>query len=250
MSVAVAAAGLARGYVINDFNRPLSDLWLEIIERPEKLASDYASLWEEQGFGTEVQFYKEIRAKFNAEPRPDLFLFLLARCVKAAVRYNAKGEFNQSPDPRRRGMIPTTMRRSLLSVSLLFQGRTEVLSKDYVEVCSRATPEDVIYMDPPYQGVCKERDQRYSSALSYARFVDSLKGMVDRGLSLVISYDGRTGDKIHGEPLPESLGMTLIELEAGRSSQATLLGKNEITIESLYLSPALVSRIKPIKKAA
>jgi hypothetical protein len=30
--------------------------------------------------------------------------------VKAAVRYNATGEFNQSPDNRRMGALPETMR--------------------------------------------------------------------------------------------------------------------------------------------
>jgi DNA adenine methylase len=31
-----------------------------------------------------------------------------------------------------------------------------------------------------------------------------------------------------------------VDLEAGRSTQATLLGRDEITVESLYLSPELV----------
>jgi DNA adenine methylase len=36
-----------------------------------------------------------------------------------------------------------------------------------------------------------------------------------------------------------------VELEAGRSSQATLLGRAEVTVESLYLSPALAERLNP-----
>jgi len=40
--------------------------------------------------------------------------------------------------------------------------------------------------------------------------------------------------------LPEHLNLIKIAIHAGRSSQATLLGRDDITIESLYLSPALV----------
>jgi DNA adenine methylase len=36
------------------------------------------------------------------------------------------------------------------------------------------------------------------------------------------------------------LGLNKIEIEAGRSTQATLLGRKEITVESLYLSPNLL----------
>ena len=48
---------------------------------------------------------------------------------------------------------------------------------------------------------------------------------------------------MHGRPLPVRLGLQLVELDAGRSSQATLLGRDEITVESLYISPALAARL-------
>jgi DNA adenine methylase len=39
--------------------------------------------------------------------------------------------------------------------------------------------------------------------------------------------------------LPDHLDLTHMELEAGRSSQATLLGRDDATFESLYISPVL-----------
>jgi DNA adenine methylase len=48
-----------------------------------------------------------------------------------------------------------------------------------------------------------------------------------------------TGTKAYGPALPDELGMTRLLLHAGRSSQATLNGRTEATIESLYLSPGL-----------
>jgi DNA adenine methylase len=62
----------------------------------------------------------------------------------------------------------------------------------------------------------------------------------------LLSYDGRTGRKTYGEPLPAWLDLSRVELCAGRSSQATLHGKRAMTYESLYLSPALQARLPQI----
>ena len=39
------------------------------------------------------------------------------------------------------------------------------------------------------------------------------------------------------------MGLHKIEIEAGRSSQSTLLGRNDITYESIYLSEQLLTRL-------
>ena len=54
-----------------------------------------------------------------------------------------------------------------------------------------------------------------------------------------LSYDGSCGTKVYGPPLPDDLGMTRLHLHAGRSSQATLNGTVDETVESLYLSQGL-----------
>jgi DNA adenine methylase len=58
-----------------------------------------------------------------------------------------------------------------------------------------------------------------------------------------LSFDGRTGDKTFGHPLPTELNLTKIEINAGRSTQATLLNRKEFTYEAVYLSPSLVTHI-------
>lgn len=217
-------------------------LWRRIIEEPEKLLATYEKLWNVQ-LGNERRHYDRVRSDFNKTHDPDRLFYLLARCVKASVRYNSNGEFNQSPDNRRKGARPETMAKHVNGVSRLLRGITMIRSGDFREAIADATPKDVIYMDPPYQGVCGRRDNRYFEGLPFSEFVEALDDMNRKRLSFIISYDGRTGDKCHGEMLPEELKLSHIELAAGVSSQATLLGITAETVESLYVSSALVKRI-------
>ena len=245
ISLAAAAHKRTNKFHINDLNKPLVDLWRAIVNTPDKLATEYETLWHKQ-LDDPKSFYKKIRDEFNLTGRSDLFLYLLARCVKASVRYNANGEFNQSPDNRRRGAIPATMRDQILGASFFLKGKTTFSSKNYRDVVLQATEDDLVYMDPPYQGVCGSRDTRYLASVQLCDFVEVLEKLNGRGIRYIVSYDGRTGSKVHGLQLPEHLNLTHMELEAGRSSQATLLGREDATFESLYLSPALAKElIKP-----
>jgi len=241
MSIAAAAAQKAATYWINDLNKPLAELLDLIVNSPLKTATEYERIWNAQHDNVE-HFYK-VREDFNRTQNPYLFLYLLARCVKGSVRYNADGEFNQSPDKRRFGTQPNTMRNNICGVSALLKGKTKFSSSDYRLILAEATPSDVIYMDPPYQGVCGERDSRYFSGIAHDDFVAELDELNSRGISYLVSYDGRRGDKVFGEPLPVGLDLTHMELEAGRSSQSTLLGREETTVESLYFSRALSTRL-------
>jgi len=245
VSVAAAWVGRAKRFWLNDAHAALIALWERIVHDPDGLSEDYRQIWEAQ-HGTERQHYNHVRDDFNRTHRPELLLFLLARCVKAAIRYNRNGEFNNSPDHRRKGMRPATMARNIHLVSEILGEGTKTTSLDYREVLGDASPADLVYMDPPYQGVCKERDSRYVKAVEFDDFVAELEKLNDRAVPFIVSYDGRTGDKAYGKKLPEHLNLHHAELLVGRSSQATLLGRNHDTYEALYLSPALLQKLEDI----
>lgn len=243
LSLAAAFRGRAGSFWLNDAHLPLIKLWREILSRPETLADAYARLWKYQQ-GRERDYFDHIRARFNREHDPADFLFLLARCVKAAIRYNSAGEFNNTPDNRRLGARPAEMRRRILGATELLARRTRLTAWDYTRVLAQCKPGDLVYMDPPYQGVCGDRDQRYAPKMTHDQFCAELELLNKRGLMYIVSYDGRTGEKQYGEPLPKDLGLLHLEIRAGRSTQATLLGRDCVTFESLYVSPAL-RRILP-----
>ncbi len=238
LSIAAAAGDRCQLFWLNDLNQPLVQLLESIVERPAEIASDYARLWNAQQSHS-IEHYYQVREQFNQTQDPTLFLYLLARCVKGAVRYNRQGDFNQSPDKRRKGTRPETMRKTIEAVSELLRGKCLLTDLDYRDVLAAVQPDDIVYMDPPYQGVCGQKDGRYCAGIEIDRFIAALEELNNRKIAFAISYDGHRGQKRFGEDLPEKLCLQKIQLEGGRSSQATLLGKVEMTVESLYLSKAL-----------
>jgi len=242
ITLAACTNGLASRYHLNDLNEPLIALWKQIINSPGQISRKYEKLWEAQHSGSKKHYYA-VRKKFNETGRPDYFLYLLTRCVKAAVRYNPLGEFNQSPDNRRFGTHPTLMKKRIFTASKLLKNKTEFSAHDYTDVVKIAQPNDLVYFDPPYQGVCTNRNSRYFQGIDYEELISVLETLNQRNISFLVSYDGKTGNKKHGKMLPEKLELFQVKLKAGRSSQATLLGRSRNIYESLYISRALQERL-------
>lgn len=238
ISLACAASGKFDAYWLNDGYVPLADLWKQILEAPDELVEGYTQLWNAQAADPKL-FYNQTRLEFNKDSDPTKFLYLLARAVKNAIRFNSNGEFNQSPDNRRLGRKPTEMRKQILQTSFLLSGKANITSLDYADVLDRVTQGDLVYMDPPYQGTSTKKDSRYFQGLDKERFIKNLKILRSRHIGFVISFDGRLGTKTYGEDLPEWLDLEKIDIHAGRSTQSTLNGGTDETIESLYLSPEI-----------
>lgn len=247
-SAAISLASLKQRCVqsvhLNDVLSPLMRLWQGIAEKPHQIADQYEALWQAQ-LNKPRQFYERTRTEFNRDQEPAKLLYLLTRCVKNAVRFNSKGEFNQSADHRRLGRKPDLMRKQILGAGSLLQNRLNTSCIDYEALLIQATDRDLIYMDPPYQGTSQAKDRRYVQSLDLERFIVNLKSLLIRSVPFIISFDGRCGDKEFGPPLPESLGLRRIEICAGTSSQATLNGQKAMTYESLYLSPGIRSELSP-----
>ncbi len=242
MSIAVASEARCKNFIINDINAPLVSLLEDVIEAPDTLYEKYANLWGQQFTyqeGTEGHYYY-VRDQFNNGRKDSQFiLYLIARCVKGSVRYGSNGNFNQSPDKRRNGTAPATLLKNIREISTLLKGKCSFHSLDYREILQQAKPGDIIYMDPPYQGVCNGRDSRYLSGIDFQEFVASLDDLNRRGIDYLISYDGSCGEKKYGENLPEELGLLKVMLNAGISTQSVFNGKPSSTTEALYVSPNL-----------
>lgn len=238
VSIRAAMESKVNSIWLNDVNEPLIELWNAILHDTENLIEQYTEIWELQQYNPK-EYYNRVRTRFNEHSEPADLLYLLSRAIKGAVRYNSIGEFNQSPDNRRLGTRPTELARRLRTISTAMNSCTYTSSIDYRDLIDKYEIGQVWYMDPPYEGVSKQRDSRYFSAICRIEFEEFLQYLNDRGVPFLLSYDGRTGDKIYGPPLAEELGLQRVEILAGRSATSTLQGRDEKTIESLYLSPVL-----------
>lgn len=242
-SLTFAAAQQKRAdfYWLNDLNKDVAGVLDAAINQPDELAAGYEQIWNEQfsGDGDHVAHFFTVRDSFNAgDKTPAVFLYLLARCVKGAVRYGPNG-MNQSPDKRRHGTKPTLMRQNILTVSGLLKGRSKVTSLDYKEIFSQVSSDDFLYMDPPYQGTSGKKDARYIAGVSVDELEQQLMTLDSKHVSYLLSYDGTCGDKTYGRDLSSELGCHKVLLDAGRSTQATLLGRTDRTLEALYVSDGL-----------
>jgi DNA adenine methylase len=252
MSLAVARVLPTARFWLNDALVPLAGLWRAILDDPRAVAEGYRALWAAgdqpttvSGSAAEATF-EDVRARFNASADPVLLLYLLARCVKGAVRFNRRGDFNQAPDRRRRGMEPARMGKNLDQIAKLLVHRTVVSARDAGAVLTEVGAGDFVYLDPPYEGTSTGHDRRYVASFERARVVELAASLRARGVGFALSYDGRRGERAYGVSLETELGLSPRWLDAGRSSQSTLLGRSERTVEALYVyTPPSFGRGRP-----
>ena len=238
MSIHAAHRRRADRFVIADSLEPIIALLRAIVDEPEATAAQYRDLWLGQTEG-DSGYFNRIRERYNKTGDHVDLLYLICRCVKNSVRFNRHGKFTQSVDKRRLGMRPEKMRSAVLGVSNILRGRVEFRVGDWLESTADARSADFLYMDPPYLGTSTGQDKRYHRQLTQAELVAGLACLRRRQIPFALSYDGMTGGRSYGPPLPGSLRLTRLLLHAGPSSQATLNGRREETLESLYLTPGL-----------
>lgn len=194
ISIAAASQERAKRFHINDINRPVIGLLHAAINTPEELLKRYSLLWKDQFTfpGGHINHFYKIRSSFNnGDTSAEAMLYLLSRCVKGSVCYGKNGNFNQSPDKRRHGVKPETLARNLFYISKILKNRTTFSSCDYKEILNSLDTGDIIYMDPPYQGVSNTRDHRYLAGVDVLGFTNEVKRLDAKKHRYVISYDGR-----------------------------------------------------------
>lgn len=245
MTIYAAYHRRAERFVVADSLESMVSLLRSIVENPEQTAAQYSEIWEghrKDAYG----FFNEVRDRYNEERDPVDLLYLICRCVKNSVRFNGSGCFTQSADKRRLGMHPQKMRVAMKGVSSILRDRTEFRMGDWRETSSDACPGDFVYMDPPYLGTSIGRDKRYHRQLMKEELIVGLENLRERSVAFALSYDGMTGGREYGPPLPEALGLTRLLIHAGTSSQSTLSGRREQTVESLYVTPDLAKPVSGV----
>ena len=106
-------------------------------------------------------FYYEIRKKFNENPNTLDFIFLNRACFNGMMRFNSKGEYNVpycKKDNRFQRAYITKICNQVDNVQNIIKDKDWTFEvSNYKETILKATPNDFIYLDPPYIG----RDTNY-----------------------------------------------------------------------------------------
>lgn len=155
--------------VAGDLYKPLIDLWKLVQDNPDAVIRNYEKQWQklyhelesiadserEKGNGF-PQYYYKVRDRFNATNDPLDLSVLMRTCVNGIVRFNEKGEFNNSFHLSRKGMEPPRFAEAVCKWNDVIRG-VRFVCQDYEATVSEADQDDFVYFDPPYAGNC----QRY-----------------------------------------------------------------------------------------
>ena len=231
--------------VASDAYSPLIELWKLIQEQPNLVISDYERKWKE--LDIEYADLQEKRVK-NAKGLPKVFYtcrdnfnkthdpldlnFIMRTCVNGIVRFNDKGEFNNSFHLSRQGMKPDLF----ASIVNSWYERIEKVNFrccDYTETFEMAKKGDVVYLDPPYA----DSHNRYFKDLDVEFFFKELEKLSRKGVSWVLSFDGSRASREYYDGVPKDLYKRKFAVSNGNSAVSGVLNKKtELVTESLYLN--------------
>lgn len=217
--------------ICGDICEPLIDLWQEIRDNPEELANEYLLRWRRlQREGYEA--YYEIRKEFNIHKSPYDLLFLSRTCVNGLIRFNDKGEFNNSLHYSRAGIKPESLKEIILDWSMRIKN-VKFIADDYVSTTSTAKSGDIIYLDPPYF----HTKGRYFGTIDFDQFLNYLEDLNHREIKYILSFDGIRGKADYTVNIPKELYKRHEFLLSGNSTFRKVIDKKtENVFESLYLN--------------
>ncbi len=207
-------------------------LWRVIQAKPEETASEYESRWKRLQTRGHSVFY-EIRAAFNATRNPNDLLFLTRTCVNGLVRFNGKGDFNNSLHHTRPGIAPARLRDIILRWSAAIQ-TVDFVHADYRETLARVNQNDFVFLDPPYAGT---RGRYLPDEFDLDAFYGELARLNQIGAKWILTFDGHAGTRSYDLAIPQELYQTKLILPTGNSPFTKLMKSSlDMVFESTYLN--------------
>jgi len=224
--------------ICSDINKDLIALWNQIKLFPKKLADEYSDMWNELNKNNDIErkkeYYNFIRDRCNKTHQPKDFLFISRTTVNGLIRYNKKGELNNSFHLTRNGINPKTLYKIMIEWSELINKFNVVFyNNDYQKW--HGYHQDFIYCDPPYRAT----KGIYNGTIDYDKFWDWLK---KQECEYAFSFDGKTNNmKDYTVSVPKILYDQHIYINSGNSSFRRIIGKSKDTevYESLYLKRSI-----------
>lgn len=215
----------------NDVYQVIIDLWRLVQTEPNYVIETYSKNWELLQADFPNYFYY-VRDRFNLNQQPTDLLFLSRTAVNGIIRFNSRGDFNNSIHLSRRGMKPTTFAKIVMKWHHKIQN-TKFTSEDYSSFLKRTKKGDFVYLDPPYAG----STSRYVQNLDLEKLINELSNLNAKGVKWALSFDGLNSNNNYQHHIPEKLYRQVIEINIGKSKVSQVLNKvNDDSHEHLYLN--------------
>lgn len=218
--------------ICSDINEDLINLWSMIKNNPSKLSLGYEKLWYELNNDDDLdrkkQYFNHVRQRYNDQRNPIDFLFISRTCVNGKIRYNKKGEFNNSFHVTRNGIIPKSLDKIIKDWSCLINDNdVTFVHQDYTSI--NTDEDDYMYLDPPYAGTT----DMYYGGIDLDSFY---RWLSEQKCNYVLSFDGMSGNDNYITKIPSSLYDIHRFIDNGNSTFKKVdKGKNEMVRESLYI---------------
>lgn len=130
------------------------------------------------------QLYLELKKSYNEEKTPEKLYALMLSCTNNMMRYNLKGEFNQSWGKRE--FNDSTQKKLDIFVEHIAKYKDKIIysSKNFYEI--KPVKPTMIYCDPPYTNTEAGYNSFWSKELEKKLYL-YLKELDDKGQSFALS---------------------------------------------------------------
>lgn len=234
--------------IINDINKDLINVYINVKENPHELISELDKIQEEYYSLTNEEekkhYFLSKRVLFNEDTSMDtlhksaIFIFLNRTCFNGLYRVNSKNKFNV---PFGKYLNPKISdKETILADSEILQ-KVIILNEDYSEVNQYISGETFVYFDPPYKPLSKTASFNSYSHETFddeeqLRLFDFCKRLDDNGVNWLLSNsDPKNTDKNNDffDNLYKDFNISRVEARRNINANASKRGKiNEILINN------------------
>ena len=221
-----------RNAVAGDSIAELVELWKTIQTNPEQLIAHYSEHWQRRQDEGHTVYYK-VRARFNELRSPLDLLFLSRTCVNGLIRFNAKGEFNNSLHHTRPGINPNRFAKTVRMWSTSLRG-VRFVTGDFQTTLAEVRAGDLVFLDPPYAG----NVGRYMpSPFEFGSLWEELHRLNSLGAYWILTLDGKAGTREYEHGVPDDLFAHHLGIGTGNPPFTRLMGASiDRIVESVFLN--------------
>ena len=216
----------------SDIIPELISLWNAVKTNPETTANEYRKRWnrlQKEGY----KVYYDIRDSFNATRNEHDFLFLTRTCVNGLIRYNDKGDFNNSFHLTRPCINPDTLSQIIRQWHFMIKD-IDFLNCDYRELIEDVTRDDFLFLDPPYGGTKGRYTKERFDVLDFYMQLDKLNII---GAKWILTFDGNAGNRTYSYDLPKEIYTYKQTMTTGLSPFTKMMNTTiDVVEESVYFN--------------